>query len=440
MTRTTLIVGGGAAGVLLARQLCRSTEHSVVLVDPAHRPGAGPAYGQADAWHLLNSPAATMSADPDEPGHFMAWADAAGSPISAGDFAPRPLYGRYLRAILADTVDTGRLRIVRGTVAAIGGDDRLTAYLDGGAELTASDVIIAIGNPAVDTVIPGLVGHPRYIPDPWRPGAFDDIADGPVLLIGTGLTAVDVALSLTLLRPRVSVDAVSRHGLLPRSHRSADEVATVQTRAPAPDPSVARQFAAIRRSVTHTGDWRAVMDGLRPHVDSLWQGLDPAAQRRFIEHGARYWEVHRHRMAPQVARRVDRLQADGRLVVSADRVVAVDSTRDAGIGVAFARARSRDYAAVVNCTGPARLPAGANRLVTGLLGDGVARVGPHDLGLDVDERGRLIDRHGRTHRRLWVVGAMRRGRLWETTAVPEIRRQAQEVAAAIIGTPADATQ
>jgi len=43
------------------------------------------------------------------------------------------------------------------------------------------------------------------------------------------------------------------------------------------------------------------MDGLRPHWDMLWRRLPEHEQRRFLQHVARYWEVHRHRMAPQVA-------------------------------------------------------------------------------------------------------------------------------------------
>jgi len=440
MTRTTLIIGGGAAGVLLAGQLCRSSDHDVILVDPSEEPGAGLAYGHAAPWHLLNSPAATMSADPDQPGHFMTWADQAGSPISAGDFAPRSLYGRYLRATLADLLDAGRLRLIRAGVTGLSSTpDHVIAELDDGQRLTATDAVLATGNPTGAQPVPGLADHPRYIAQPWRPGAFDDLDDRPVLLIGTGLTAVDIALSVAVFSPDAPVHAVSRHGLLPQSHRAANETATVQTRTPATDPSLSRLLAAIRTSVANTGDWRAVVDGLRPRVDEYWRGLNPVAKERFLEHVARHWEVHRHRMAPQIAGRVTGLIDAGRLTVSAGRIRSVDVSSSERVGVTFADGTETEYGAVVNCTGPGRLPAAAPPVVARMLSHGLARVGPHRLGLDIDDTGRLIDAQGRTNQRLWTIGAMRRGRCWETTAVPEIRAQAVALAMAIVGAPAEST-
>lgn len=440
MTRTTLIIGGGAAGVLLAGQLCRSSDHEVILVDPSENPGAGVAYGHAATWHLLNSPAATMSADPDQPGHFMAWADQAGSPISAGDFAPRSLYGRYLRATLADLVDAGRLRVIRAGVTALATtDDHVIADLDDGRRLTVTDAILATGNPAGAQPVPGLADHPRYIARPWTPGVFDDLDDRPVLLIGTGLTAVDIALSVAVFRPDAPVHAVSRHGLLPQAHRAANQTATVQTRTPAADPSLAELLAAIRASVGNTGDWRAVVDGLRPRVDEYWRALSPRSKERFLEHLARHWEVYRHRMAPQIAGRVTGLVDSGRLIVRADRIKTVDVSSADRVGVTFADGTETSYGAVVNCTGPGRLPGAAAPVVARLLSQGLARVGPYRLGLDVDDTGRLIDAQGRINPRLWTIGAMRRGRLWETTAVPEIRAQAVTLATALVGAPAEST-
>ena len=59
-------------------------------------------------------------------------------------------------------------------------------------------------------------GGTRAIPGtPWR-----ETGDGSVLLLGTGLTAVDVALQLDDMGFTRTIQAISRHGLLPRGHRS----------------------------------------------------------------------------------------------------------------------------------------------------------------------------------------------------------------------------
>ena len=62
---------------------------------------------------------------------------------------------------------------------------------------------------------------------------------------------------------------------------------------------------------------------------------------------------------------------------------------------------------------------------------GLARVGPHGLGLDIDPAGRIRRRDGSAADRTWLIGPLRRGAQWETTAVPEIRTQARRLAATL---------
>jgi uncharacterized NAD(P)/FAD-binding protein YdhS len=59
-----------------------------------------------------------------------------------------------------------------------------------------------------------------------------------------------------------------------------------------------------------------------------------------------------------------------------------------------------------------------------LLDAGLAAPGPLGLGLATDPDGRCSEG-------VYALGALRRGELWETTAVPEIRVQADAIAATI---------
>lgn len=401
MAGVVAVVGGGCSGVLVAREFLRASDDRVVLIEPGE-PGGGVAYGFARPWHLLNSRAGAMSADPDDPGHFVRWA---GTTPEA--FRPRAEYGRYLRFVLdeAARAHPGRLRLRRATAV---GPDAAVA-LDDGTVVAAEHVVLAAGGPVAARQ---PVEHPNYVPDPWRPGALEALpTDRPVLLIGTGLTAVDVALTLTAGGRTAPVVAVSRRGLLPLTHTAAAVPPTVLS---LDDCGTLRDVVrAVRAAAGEAGDWRPVVDGLRPYLDELWTALTPAEQEAFLRHLARPWECHRHRMAPVVAARVAELRAAGLLEIRAGGVAAWP-------GLA-------DFAAVVDCAGPGRLPGAAGPLVGGLLAAGVARVGPHGLGLDIDPAGRLVGADGRAHDRLWLVGPLRRGARWETTAVPEIRAQARRL-------------
>ncbi|WP_305782412.1 FAD/NAD(P)-binding protein [Symbioplanes lichenis] len=404
MRRTVAVVGGGCSGVLTVRELLRRGEDDVVLVEPGE-PGGGVAYGHARPWHVLNSRAGAMSADPDDPGHFVRWSGAA-----PGEFRPRAEYGRYLRTVLDEAAadHPGRLHLRRNRATAVRGG---TVLLDDGTDIRADHVVLATGGPA--SARPRL-DHPRYLDDPWQPGALDALPpDRPVLLVGTGLTAVDAALTLTADGRRTApVVAISRRGLLPLTHT----VDAAPPAAPALDDCATLRdvVRAVRSATAEAGDWRAVVDGLRPYLDQLWTALSPAEQDAFLRHLARTWECHRHRMAPEIAARVVALREAGLLEIRRGGVAAWP-----GLG---------DYAAVVNCAGPGKLPGAAGPLVQDLLSSGTATVGPHDLGLAVDPAGRVIGADGRVNERLWLIGPLRRGSQWETTAVPEIRAQAQRLA------------
>ncbi|GAA1361054.1 FAD/NAD(P)-binding protein [Catellatospora chokoriensis] len=483
-----VVVGGGCSGVLATRELLRNGWH-VVLVDPGARPGRGLAYSTAAPWHLLNSPAAAMSADPDRPDDFLRWCRLRDPRTGPADFVPRSWYGDYLTETLraADETAQGRLTVQRGRVARIfepsGHGGPLTVLLTDDVVIPADRVVLALGHPAPSAparLDAAAARSGAYVADPWRPGALDDLPEGPILLIGTGLTAVDVALTLANAG-RHDLTAVSRHGLLPQPHRrpagpgpaAASQVtqlasgatasaavsalasaaadtpggvsapvspaqAAAQVQVALPELLAARSAAgllrSLRRLAAETGDWRAVFDALRPHWDALWQSLPEPGQHRFLRHLARYWEVHRHRMAPDVADSITALRDSGSLRVRAAELCGIEAA-DEGVRVVLRERHggaitAPTFAAVVNCTGPGRIVE-SDPLVRALVAEGMARPGPYRLGLDTDPHGALLRRDGSAHPALWTLGPTRRGVLWETTAAPEIRTQARALAVAL---------
>jgi uncharacterized NAD(P)/FAD-binding protein YdhS len=274
--------------------------------------------------------------------------------------------------------------------------------------------------------------------------------DESVAIIGSSLTAVDVALSLTPEGvPRTApIWMLSRNGWLPRAHIAprpapVDLTASVQALLAAqPRLRMSHLTRWLRERLRERAadgtprDWRSVIDGLRPHTATLWQRLDTTERERFLRHARALWDVHRHRTAPAVHAHIERLEREGTLRRLPCRLLRASAT-DSGVTV---HARTRDGMEqaigahwVVNCSGPA--PNGAARtdaLIASLLRTGMAREDALGLGIESDPEGRVLDGNGGPAPGLWIVGTLRRPALWESTAVPELRVQAAAVAAAIV--------
>lgn len=461
---TVAIVGAGAAGSLVALHLTRaaarrSTGLDIVLVDPADRRAQGVAFGTPDEQHLLNVPAAGMTALPEEPGHFVAWRqrdaaeldpDATTGPY---DFAPRRQWARYLDETLEDALRTsygevGLRHLRRQVVGLRRTTTGVSLRTSGGGEVVADAVVIAPGLPAAgwDWAPETLAASPFFVPDPWARGALDVVrrdaaGPAPVLLVGAGLTMVDVAFSLTDggTRPDRVVHAISRSGRLPHVHAPQQQLAAI------PDisewgPSLDEVRAAVDRHVAEvrstTGDWRPALDGLRFRVQELWGRFADEDKERFLAEQAGEWNIHRHRMAPSSRVRLDALEAEGRLVLGTGSVVDAEPLTGGGLRVTLDDGSTHDVGWVVNCTGPrsdVRLL--GNPVIDDLLrergGATLATIDVAGLGFRTDD-GRLVASDGGTDAPLWTLGALRRGELWETTAVPEIRLQAASVARAVL--------
>ena len=458
MSRTTIaIVGAGFSGTLLSLHVLRRCPPCtrVVLIERGGQFGRGQAYATGNPSHVLNVPAARMSAFHDRPTHFLDWLGAQGkcrgdgSPVTGGCFVPRREFGAYVRHLLKEELRRpglgGRLDLVRGEVVGLEAcPDRLTLRFDRDRRgLTADLAVLAVGNfPSEPPPVPdpSFYDGPLYHPDPWAPDALAGLdPEAPVLLIGTGLTMVDVVVSLLDADHRGPIHALSRRGLLPHRHGAAAGSSPKEPRSyPTALGALARFLRAeARRGVEAGGTWQPVIDDLRPFVQDVWQAMSAADRARFLRHLRPWWDVHRHRMAPAVANRIGAARARGQLRIHAGRIQGF-AEADGAARVRF-RPRGGDrieelaVARVVNCSGPgADYDRIAHPLVRALLRDGLVRPDPLRLGLDVTGTCALLDRQGAISRRLFAVGPATKGAFWEMTAVPDIRRQCEFLAAHLV--------
>lgn len=410
------IVGAGYSGTVAAAEVARAAPGAgIFLIEKSGRFAAGAAYSTTSPGHLLNVRARNMSALAGEPDHFADWA--AGRGFGPDDYVPRRDYRRYLADLLDGVAGVTR---VTGEAAAV--EDAALALVSG-ERIGCDAVLLAGGN--YPSRLPALFGA-LAIDDPWSAegqaaAARAAAAGGELLLVGTGLTMVDMAVSLEEAGFDGRITAVSRRGLAPRPHVS-----------PPTEPLEREPPARLRdlvREVRGHSSWRSSVDGLRPYSAALWQGLSEAEQRRFLRHLRPWWDVHRHRIAPAVAERIQAMRDDGRLEVAAGRIVRVEGKR-VTIALRGGGELRRDFEAAVNCTGPqGAIGRVEDPLIRQLLASGRARPDRLGLGLEVDQSSRVVG--SGPSPALYAIGPLTKGAFWEIVAVPDIRGQAAAVARAI---------
>ena len=392
------IVGGGASGTLMALTLTRCRpDLFVTLIEPS-RLGSGLAYGTSRPEHRLNVLPRRLSAFSDEPDDFANWLVAHREMASIEDkvFVRRSLMGDYLRERLAAAGP--HLKSMHAAATSID----LTATtarisLDSGDVVDADVAILATGHS-------------------WAP-AWDHDGDvppaEPVTIFGTGLGMVDRWLSLRESGHRGPITAVSRHGLSPLSHGDCRAPLTLPN-VPLGQP-VSDTMRWLRDLADQVLDWRIAVDAIRPHAQAIWQAWSPVERQRFLRHARRYWDVHRHRIAPDIALRlVGEIESGTLRIASAIMAAEAAFTFDC-------RGHLPDWTAI------------QNPLIARLLAHGIVRPDPHGLGLEVTPDGRVIRQDGAAWRHLYAIGPITRGRFWEIEAIPEIRAQCEALARLLEG-------
>ena len=449
---TVAIIGGGFCGTLAAIRLLTAARRGgtslplgsrIVLIEPA-RPGHGLAYRRGPEIWRLNVPVERMSAFAERPDDFLRWARARDSDVAAGDFLPRAWYGDYLadRLALAQQRSPRWLKFEHILDRAMGlsvDDGIARIQLSDGEILEADRVLLALGNSSSAGPVPGL-GTGEVVANAWNLGWIEKLPTyvPRVLLIGSGLTMIDIALAVADLRPDTRMLAISRHGLMPQPYaesRSADPLAKFDAAALLAHGPLHSRLNAFR-SQLESGDWRTAINCVREALPALWQAAPHTIRARFRRHLRAWWDVHRHRVPQITLTRIEKLRQNNHLRVEAGRIVSTRRIKDGTVVSWHPRGSSKLCEelvdVVVNVTGPNSDPRRSTcLLVQSLLSQGLAK--PDDLGLgwETDAEGRLLDCEGAASSVLYYAGPLLRACHWEATAVPELRGHVDRTAAAI---------
>lgn len=429
-----IIVGGGFSGTMVALQLARRGIASQ-LIAPSREIARGVAYSTGSSHHLLNVRAGNMSAFPDKPGDFADYiAPTGGHPDS---FATRKDYGDYLETQLKAGVAEGLVKLVHGPAVSARRTSRgWMVRLTDGDNVFGGTLVLALGNaaPALafsDTVEAGDLIDLFWTPHSWSRVARAGATDEPVLIIGTGLTMVDALLSLDASGHKGPVTAVSRHGLVPLPH-----IAPAATSLSPPQlddvPEGLSEFIRwLRQRGSMETAWQLAIDALRPITQGVWGRMDHATRRRFLRHARTYWDVHRHRMAPELHQWVEERRAQGQLSIVAGRLNQVIRRSDGYlVGIAPRGGRETvevEAGLIINCTGPrCSIRGSADPLIRQMVTDKLMQPDELDLGVQIDDADRLAGFED-----AYAIGTITRGRYWEITSVPDLRVKAAEIASSI---------
>lgn len=451
-------MGAGFAGVSTALhlQLLATQPVDIHLFDP-ELPGRGVAYGLADSTSLLNVPVERMGLWAHDPLHFLHWLQAQGYTVSLGTFLPRQLYGDYLQEQLNTALalpGTARIFLHADEVTQITPQEAMPGARTGfdvytsKAHFNVSHCVLALGNfaPApLSIASPAFYKRSRYFSNPWKKQAVQNLSpDAPILLLGSGLTAVDVVLALKKQGHQGVIHLLSRHGVLPLAIEKPTEPSPVFTLTPGDRlQTLWRQVSQQLRLLSphqppSSAHMQAVAMGLRPHFSGLWQGLSEREQRQFLRHLHHFWSQARHCLPSEVSHFLQSLLQAKRLRLLAGKALDLTDSPE-GVSLLY-RKRGADQTLVlngiervINCTGPSldyhRV---SSQLMQQLISDGIIYCHPLRLGLMADFTGQLLDFHKQPIPGLYTLGSALRGVLWECTAVPEIRMQAQGLAKHIL--------
>jgi uncharacterized NAD(P)/FAD-binding protein YdhS len=437
------VIGGGFSAASMVMNLVDhlGPGHSVGVVGRASSLGLGTAYSTRDAVHRLNVPAGRMSLFADRPDDLCDWLHEGGLGHCAEDFIPRPLFGRYVQDRLASRLQgTGNAaRISLKDAEAIDclelSDAGQVFHLSNGEHLSARASVFCLGGTPAGLPLPEdriASAARKYIclnvwADAWMERARPD---DTIFMLGSGLTMIDQVMSLRERGHVGRIHVVSRHGLVPLPHRVPRSAPLPPAIAPGSAP-LSEMMRRLRQAAATAEDWRSAIDGIRPVTQALWQELDPGERRRFLRHANAWWNIHRHRLAPDMAARFDALRQSGQVSVHAGWLQEVyESGNQARIAYRDRESRTlRQITAdwVVNCTGMEKCSISKVPLLKKMSARGMITGDALGLGLAVNATSQILREDGTTAATAYALGPMTTGQFFEIFAVPDIRVQAQDV-------------
>jgi len=443
-----LILGAGFSGLMTAYHLASSSPSLKVAILSLDNKIGGAAYSNAPEHAVLNVPHWNMSAFVDRLDDFSNFVAQNNLQLLDDAFARRSDYQRYLLDIKRQLVEKG-VCFFNDTANSLSKHNDRWLIESSRQKVLAQSIVLALGNMSPNPITDLLAIPNESVPlpvaniidDPWSLSDLDDLSNSKAIcLLDTGLTCLDFIWELYLRNYKGEIVLLSRRGLLPMSH-------DLRIKADACHGFLANLRSAVKhiRSSAKSSDIRAVVDGIRPQTQRMWQNFNLKEKKRFLSKFRPYWDVIRHRAAPSLLNALKDLKQQHKLRIVRGKINDISVQESLNPNQPTARTKRLsisinesnkgirniivDY--LINCTGPRNISANSSPLINSIITQKHALLDELSLGLATDSAGRIYDPTN-VHNKLYAIGPIRKGMSWENTAIPELRLESYNLAKTII--------
>ncbi len=455
------IIGGGFSGLMSTVHLVESAASPlrIHIIDNGSFP-LGAAYATDQQVHLLNVRAFNMSAFSTKPTDFVDWlhnqpayAEIAEEQLRI-QFIPRKTYGQYLQEIWEKTKKLAQaknvdIHIIQDTVVDLDGEaNNYVVRLESGKTVTTNLIILATGHaaPSIPAFVPAALSeHPHFVTNPWTYDNMINPENPDICILGSGLTMVDTVLGLLQSNSVGTIWFHSRKGLFPLSHEhyiksdflTIDDLPSLRL-----GDLIAVYKYWYKQLESEGKPGYLAIDKFRPITQDIWKQFTPHEKKYFLRFLRTPYNVARHRIAHEIFQQLQVAMQMGRLRFIGGKLKTIASHPN-HLSLEFNQSPQKQtihVGKIINCTGPGDSYRHSNNpVIKSIIEKGFGVEDEIDLGLLVDDQFRVLGQ-GNAASSIFATGVVIKGTLWESFAVPDLRKQIEQMIVSVLSVIESTTQ
>lgn len=478
MENTLCIVGAGSTCLAFLhyytqqfKRAARGAPKTLFVIEKTDEFGCGVAYSQDVASNILNTKSGYITPFIDKPGDFYAWLNLNASAVRArfpdfsitlDSYAPRPLFGMYLKSrfrhVIKEAASVG-VNVVQISAEVIDVVKHLGGYVvhtDCGVSLKCDSVFLMCGTlpgqPLERARRRSMLAHPYPVSE--LPALIAPASS--VAVIGSRLSCIDAVIGLFESGHQGQVTIYSRSGFFPSVRGTQGRIApryltvdyfdellaqnailtleqlvTLVSKeiaehggvvpepfhVPAPPDDIVEFLRQEIDAAQQARPWQAVLYMTNKVVDKVWALLSDADKKQFLEKYMGVFMSYRVSIPVGNAEKILGYLESGRLAfIRGDHRILCAS--DEQVLIAGAQGEVYGYDSVINATGSPRDVSKLDSvLMSKLLAHRTVVANPHG-GLRIDRQTyQAINARGVSEDDLYVLGELTNGDFLFTSAL-----------------------